>query len=130
LAPPAGSRQQFVHDPDLAVATGEVRTFPIRAVDPASALRVTLVWSDKPGNRLQNQLYLRLVPPSGGAAVDGDVTAFPHASNNAQRVHVDNPGTGVWTIEVHGVAVPFPVPRFAPALRQDFAVAISNADFA
>jgi len=45
-------------------------------------------------------------------------------------VDVDNPGTGVWTIEVHGVAVPFPVPRFAPALRQDFAVAISNADFA
>jgi subtilisin family serine protease len=127
---PAGSRQLLVDDRDQAVATGEIRTFPIRAVDPGVPLRVTLVWSDSPGVRLQNRLYLRLLPPSGGAALDGDVTAFPHASNNAQRVHIDDPGTGVWTIQVHGIGVSFPIPALAPSLCQDFALAISNANFA
>ena len=29
---------------------------------------MTLVWTDRPGKGLQNRLYLRLVPPGGGAA--------------------------------------------------------------
>jgi len=64
----------------------------------------------------------------------GSITGRPGVLRKGCRTyHYDystSPPEGVWTIEVHGVAVPFPVPRFAPALRQDFAVAISNADFA
>ncbi len=126
LTPPPTGQQAFSDDTQLAVATGDVRQLAVQVADPSLPLRVTLVWTDRPGKGLQNRLYLRLVPPGAGAAIDGDVTAFPNPTNNVQRVHVAAPAAGTWTIEVHGIDVPFGIPALAPALRQDFALAISN----
>ena len=126
LTPPGTGQQSFSDDVQLAVATGEIRTMSVTVADPAQPLRITLVWTDRPGKGLQNRLYLRVVPPGGGTAVDGDVTAFPTATNNVQRVHIATPVAGTYTVQVHGLSVPFGIPALAPALRQDFALAISN----
>ncbi len=126
LLTPATGPQAYSDDVDLAVATGDVRQLSVQVADPAQPLRVTLAWTDRPGKGLQNHLYLRLVPPGGGAPIDGDITAFPTATNNVQRVHVAAPAAGTWTVEVHGVDVPFGIPALAPALRQDFALAVTN----
>jgi subtilisin family serine protease len=126
LAPAPTGQQSWSDDLQLAVATGDIRQFSVQVADPAQPLRVTLVWTDSPGKGLQNRLYLRLLPPGGGAAIDGDVTAFPNPRNNVQRVHIAAPLAGTYTVQVHGVAVAFGVPALLPALRQDFALAVSN----
>lgn len=126
LTPAPTGQQSFSDDINLAVATGDIRQFSVQVADPALPLRVTLVWSDSPGKGLQNRLYLRLLPPGGAPAIDGDITAFPTARNNVQRVHVAAPVAGTYIVQVHGVAVSFGIPALAPALRQDFALAIIN----
>jgi serine protease AprX len=126
LTPAPTGQQVFSDDPQLAVATGEVRQLSLQVADATRPLRVTLAWTDRPGKGLQNKLYLRVVPPGGGAPVDGDVTAFPNPRNNVQRVHIATPVAGTYTIEVHGVDVAFGSPGLAPALRQDFALAVIN----
>ncbi|MDA0182235.1 S8 family serine peptidase [Solirubrobacter phytolaccae] len=126
LTPAPTGQQAYSDDVDLAVATGDVREFSVQVADPLQPLRVTLTWSDFPGKGLQNRLYLRVLPPGGTPAIDGDVTAFPNPRNNVQRVHVPAPVPGVYTIQVHGVNVAFGIPEHAPALRQDFALAVIN----
>jgi serine protease AprX len=128
LTPEPAAHQDFHDDPKLAVATGEVRSFEVRAIDPDLPLRVTLAWTDRPGIGLQNLLYLRVIPSGGGDPIDGDITPFPNPTNNVQRVHIAQPGFGAYTIEVHGIDVLFGIPPLAPAIRQDFAVAINNGD--
>ena len=125
LSPSPTGRQAISDDIDLAVATGDVRSFSVQLADTGDPFRVTLTWSDREGSGLQNQLYLRVITP-GGATIDGDVSAFPAAQNNVQRVHIDSPTAGVYTIEVHGLSVTFGIDAHLPALRQDFALAVIN----
>jgi len=132
LTPSALQQTLFADDPDLAVATGELRTFEVQALDLAQPLKVTLVWTDAPSpvniGGLQNQLYLQIVPP-GAAAINGDVSAFPTASNNVQQVVIATPVAGTYEIRVSGVSViqHSPVVPVGPSPRQDFALAVSNA---
>jgi hypothetical protein len=121
---PTGS-QAFADDPDLALATGETRSFSVLLAQTGYPFRVTLTWTDRQGSGIQNHLYLRVITP-GGAVIDGDVTGYPTVSNNVQRVHIDAPAAGVYTIEVHGIAVTFGIDAFLPAIRQDFALAVRN----
>jgi hypothetical protein len=75
----------------------------------------------------QNQLYLRVPPPSG-AALDGALQAFPNAQNNVQRVIVTTPVAGTYQVQVHGVSVTVnsPVLTNPGVPKQDFAVVASN----
>ena len=50
------------------LATGEVFEETIEILDPAAELRVTLVWTDREGSTLTNDLRLTVVGPDGGAA--------------------------------------------------------------
>ncbi len=125
IAPDGSGQQIYADDIDLAVGTGEVRSFSAVVADSSVPLRATLVWTDRPGKGLQNKLYLRAIAPDG-SIVDGDLTAFPVSTNNVQRVHIDGPMPGTYTLEVHGIDVPFGIPDLAPDLRQDFALAIMN----
>jgi hypothetical protein len=59
--------------------------------------------------------------------IDGDVTAFPTVSNNVQRVHIDAPAPGLYTIEVHGLGVTYGIVSLLPQIRQDFALAVINS---
>lgn len=133
LTPGALARTLFADEPDYAVASGEMRTFQVQANDTAAPLKVTLVWTDAPAlvnvGGLVNTLYLQVVPPGGAAAIDGDSTAFPVATNNVQQVVIPAPMAGLYEIRVRGVNVTQHAPGVpaGPAPRQDFALAVSNA---
>ncbi len=124
LAPEPTGEQIFIDDIGRSVAQGETRRFSVSVADTSHPFRCTLVWTDLPGDQLQNQLYLRVVAPDG-TEFDGDVTPIDNPTNNTQRVHIESPETGEYRIEIHGVAVTFSV---APTgeLRQDFALAVIN----
>jgi hypothetical protein len=61
--------------------------------------------------------------------LDGDLTPFPNAVNNVQQVTIAQPVAGTYEVRVRGVSVTRPLPGTSPdeALRQDFALAASNA---
>jgi serine protease AprX len=125
LADPA-----FADAPDDAVSTGELRAYRIENVRPGARLRVSLVWTDAPagsGGGLVNQLYLRVLDPTG-RILDGDVTPFPDPVNNVQQIEIAQalPGqyiVGVFgfSVIVHAVGVPP-----GPGPRQSFALAVAN----
>lgn len=122
---PEPTGEQLVLDNDVhAVAYNEVRKFSVRLSQTNNPFRVTLVWSDAPGVGIQNRLYLRVVGPDG-IPIDGDITPFPQVSNNAQRIHIENPSAGTYTIEVHGRDIVFGTLGL-PEIRQDYAIAVIN----
>lgn len=125
IRPAPTGQQSFADDIQLAVATGEVRQFQVLLADAAQPFRVTMAYTDHPGKGIQNRLYLRVITP-GAATIDGDVTAFPTVSNNVQRVHIDAPTPGLYTIEVHGIDVTHGIAALLPEVRQDFALAVIN----
>lgn len=125
LQPLPTGQQAFSDDVDLAVATGDVCSFSVQLAETGHPFRVTLTWTDRQGSGIQNHLYLRVITPSG-ATIDGDITAFPTVANNIQRVHIETPAAGVYTVEVHGVSVTFGIAVHLPAIRQDFALAVCN----
>jgi serine protease AprX len=131
INPGPQQEMQFVQEPGEAVATGEMRRYRLEGVDAASPLDVTLAWTDAPsalGNGgLTNQLYLQLETPDG-TVLDGDVTPFPTATNNVQRITIAAPTAGTYVVRVRGVSVILDSPGAAPTglLRQDFALTANN----
>ena len=120
----------FDDDPDNAVETGQIRSYPVQAADLNEPLKVTLCWTDRhsPGSGgLQNRLYLQVVDPNA-AVVQGDVTPFPTVSNNVQQVTIDAPIQGNYTVRVRGVSVIQQAPGATPGVNptQDFALVMSN----
>lgn len=131
VSPGGANGPLFADDPDDAVATGQIRTYVLHDVDPGSTLTVTLAWTDAPSpagiGGLENALYLQVRDPAG-QLTDGDVTAFPTATNNVQQIVIDTPAAGNWLLRVRGVSVTQHapgVPRSANP-RQCFAVVASN----
>lgn len=123
-------RMVFAQAPEDAVGCGELRLYRLDDVEAGRPLHVTLVWTDAPsppGNGgLVNHLYLQLETPDG-TVLDGDVTPYPTATNNVQRIVVPAPVAGTYTIRVRGLTVTSGSPG-APTgeLRQDFAVVASD----
>ncbi|MFG3342271.1 S8 family serine peptidase [Glycomyces sp. NPDC048151] len=125
-------RSRFADAPADAVATGEIRRYRVEAADPAQPLKITLVWTDAPSleglGGLVNELYLQLETPSG-EIVNWDANPATRVVNNVQQITVAAPEDGVYTVRVRGVSVTRHAPGAAPddGLRQDFALAVSNA---
>lgn len=125
-------RSRFADAPEDAVATGEIRRYRIEAADLGQPLKITLVWTDAPSleglGGLVNELYLQLETPSG-EILNWDANPATRVTNNVQQITVAAPEDGVYTALVRGVSVTQHAPGAAPAdgLRQDFALAASNA---
>lgn len=124
---------QFADEPADAVSTGQIRRYTMTPHDANASSQITLAWSDAPSivsnGSLENRLYLQ-VRMNDGTVIDGDLTAFPNATNNVQQLVIPNPAE-IAEIRVRGVAVS----RHAPGVpgtalppRQDFALVVSNAD--
>ncbi len=134
ITPGVLGQSLFADEPDYAVATGDIRTFSVSALDVGQSLRVTLVWTDAPAlagmGGIINQLYLQVRLPDG-TVVDGDVTAFPTVNNNVQQVQIDIPVAGTYDIRVRGVSITQHAPSAsigsAVDPHQDFALVVSNA---
>ncbi len=125
LSPAATRRTHFDDSLATAVATGDIRTYDIFVSSAAAPLAVTLVWRDPPGNTIQNRLHLRVVHVATATTLTSD--PIGDIRNNVQKVIVAAPATGLWRIEVEGVNVVTGIAELLPALRQDYALVVSNA---
>ena len=83
-------------------------------------LRLTLVYTDFPGEDLINRLFLFADPPTGQFFAGNDFAraGAPDATNNVQGIIVEEPEVGEWTIRVVAADV--------PEGPQDFALVVSG----
>ncbi|MGB8433375.1 MAG: S8 family serine peptidase [Burkholderiales bacterium] len=99
------------------LGTGEVHEHHLDVASGAQPLRVTLVWSDAPGDAssdapVVNNLDLEVVAPGGTIFLGNDFAngvsttgGAPDSLNNVEMVLVNNPAAGDWVIRVRGTAV-------------------------
>ena len=105
---PHGTNQQLiVQDETGTLDTGEEKNLTITVPVGATSLKVTLVWTDPPGEGLQNDLDL-IVSGAGGAERHGNqpanATAFDR-TNNVEQVVWDHPTSGKVNIRVRAFRV-------------------------
>lgn len=126
-------RKLVVHDVRHVdgLATGETQRFYVNVLSSTQRLKVTLVWSDAPASVAAaftpvNNLNLVVTDPSDvsytGNSFEGveSVPGGPADSlNNTEQVHLSNPATGVWAIDVVGAAVNVGTQGFALAITGD-----------
>ena len=125
LFPPTTRRVQFDDTLDNAVGTGDIRTYDVFVSSPANPLMVTLVWRDAAGATIQNRLHLRVTHVATATTQTSDL--ITDIRNNVQKVIFNTPAVGAYLIEVEGVNITAGIPEFPAALRQDFALVVSNA---
>jgi subtilisin family serine protease len=114
----------------------------VRAVDPAKPMRVSLVWTDAPGNAgggttkaLVNDLDLSVTAADGTrflgnvfAAGKSAAGGFADRKNNLENVFLPTPD-GTYIIEVSAFDLPGDgVPFVGDETDQDFALVVSNAE--
>jgi serine protease AprX len=100
--------------------TGDLREFKLSVKDGSVPLRITLVYSDYPGEDLINNLNLFAVSPDSKTFIgnDFDNAGTIDSLNNVEGVVIKKPKIGLWVIRVVGSDV--------PQGPQDFAVVISG----
>jgi len=130
--PPGGSIMLFEEGP--TVGAGDVAVRRITSQSASTPLKVTLVWTDEPGNpgdttslaELSNDLDLVVRAPNGtfyrGNKFQGSWSRANNSSfdrlNNVENVFVQAPAAGTWTVEVSGFSF--------KSTPQNFALAISG----
>src|SRR5262249_27237902 len=101
LAPSAPTNVVFV-DENQNLATGEESALNVSVTDSSVPLRVTMTYSDYPGENLINNLNLIVTDPGGHFFLGNDFagTGTPDAVNNVEGVRIANPAAGMWRIRV------------------------------
>jgi hypothetical protein len=117
LAPAAPAKVLFV-DEKAGLKTGDLKSYRVKVADPSVPLRVTLVYTDYPGQDLVNNVNLLVVSPANAVRVGNDFsgTNTPDALNNVEGVIVAAPAVGDWSVRVVGSSVPRPKQPFALVL--------------
>jgi len=106
--------------------TGQKRVATLNVPNGARKLKVTLVWDDAPASpnalvSLVNDLDLRLSSPNqqqfpwvlDPTRPNEPATAGIDHVNVVEQVEVEDLGTGPWSIEIAGAAVPVPPQPFS-----------------
>ncbi|PKO23620.1 MAG: serine protease [Chloroflexi bacterium HGW-Chloroflexi-1] len=126
LLPPAPEQVSW-YDHRRGLNSGQSWRWSCQVVDPGVSLKVTLVWTDYPGNpghqpNLVNDLDLVLTSPSGqmyyGNCAPGQIGGRPDRVNNVERIILPTPEPGRYRIRVRAVNV-----LYGP---QDFALVYSG----
>ena len=123
---------------DKFTATGQTRTFTGSVIDPTKPFRVTLAWTDAPGNTFgyayNNELDLTVTVGSNtykGNVFSGAFSAtggVADAKNNVESVFLPAGISGNFTVTITAANINSDgVPNEAPLLDQDFALVIYNA---
>ncbi len=124
---------------DKFTASGQFRTIQGRIVDSEKPFRVTLAWTDAPGsttgNAYNNNLDLTVTVAGQtykGNVFSGDVS-IPGGNadfrNNLESVFIPAGASGSFSVTVTAVNINSDgVPNEAPALDQDYALVIYNAE--
>lgn len=111
---PGDARKLKVIDKAVGVTTGETHTYDISISDPAIPLKISLVWTDRVGNNLVNDLDLELTNGtttyygnnfSGGWSSTGTTR---DRTNPAECIYINGGvlSAGTYTIKVKGYNVP------------------------
>ena len=97
----------MLQDEGAALDTGEEQSITVNVPTGVASLKVTLVWTDPPGEGLQNDLDL-IVSSAGGSERHGNQpangTAFDR-TNNVEQVVWDHPTSGAMTIRVRAFRI-------------------------
>jgi PKD repeat protein len=123
---------------DKFTATGQSRSYAGTVSDTSKPFRVTLAWTDAPGNTSGNAYNnnLDLTVTVGGKTYKGNVFSGPFSAtggtadskNNVESVFLPVGTAGAFTVTVTAANINSDgVPNEAPSLDQDFAVVIYNA---
>jgi subtilisin-like proprotein convertase family protein len=123
---------------DLFTATGQSFTWTGTVSDASKPFRVTLAWTDAPGNTAGNAFNndLDLTVVAGGTVYKGNVFSGPSsiaggsadARNNVESVFLPAGVTGPFAVIVTAANINSNgVPNNASALDQDFALIVYNA---
>jgi serine protease AprX len=127
LNPDAPMNVAFI-DERSGLNLGEERIFKIEISDSTPLLRLTLVYTDFPGENLVNNLNLQLLSPDFSTDVPNQDERYwgndfhrqdcRDVVNNVEGILIEQPKTGVWTAKVIGTDI--------PKDTQDFALVISG----
>lgn len=112
-------RERYTLD-EAMLEQGEDASFEFNVTEAMDELKVTVAWSDPPGEQLAtvtlvNNLDIYLEAPSGEthlpwvlAPLDPELPATRGVDvlNPVEQVVVDSPELGVWTLHVTGTAIP------------------------
>ena len=102
------------------LATGQAKEFDVK-IEAGTPLRITMVYTDFPGEELVNNLNLIVTSPNGDFIFgnDFDGSGTPDNLNNVEGVVVSSPKAGKWNIKVVGSEVLVDT--------QDFALVVSGS---
>ncbi len=127
---PGDDRKLIVQDEHTGVATGQTHSYDITVTNPDIPLKISLVWTDRSGNNLVNDLDL--VVTNGSTTWYGNnfsggwsnTSATRDRTNPAEGVYLDaaDVTAGTYTIHVEG----FNVPNGEPGGFQPYALVISG----
>ncbi len=123
---------------DKFTATGQARTFTGTITDPGQPFRVTLAWTDAPGNTAGSAYNnnLDLTVTLGGNTYKGNVFSgansitdgIADSVNNVESVFLPAGVSGSFVVTVTAANINSDgVPNEAPSLDQDFALVMYNA---
>jgi hypothetical protein len=106
-------------DEDKTLDTGQESKFTVGIQSPANTMKITLVWTDPPGDSLQNDLDLIVTTATGAvalgnAALGSDV---PDRTNNVEQVTLTNMQPGNVTITVRAFRIAVHQQSFALVVR-------------
>ena len=105
-------------DEATVLDTGEEKQVQLTLAAPARLVKVTLVWSDAPGETLQNDLDLTVV--AGGVTGLGNAasgSSVPDRKNNVEQVELTGVPAGTVTIKVKAFRAAIDAQSFALVVR-------------
>ncbi len=99
---PASPAKVIFQDEGQGLATGQASTLKIQLTGSTVPLRVTMVYSDYPGENLINNLNLMVTDPSGKFYLGNDFAGnqTTDSLNNVEGVVIPTPASGVWSVSV------------------------------
>ena len=102
---------------------GDEKVFEAKVKNANTSFKVTIAWTDFPGDGLINNLNLIVTSPDG-IRYNGNIFEKPFDSrldttNNVESVYIHNPKPGTYRIEVIGSSI--------TQRTQDFALVYSGA---
>jgi serine protease AprX len=119
LKPAAGTKVIFIDEAN-GLTANQKREYKIKITKSSVLLRVTLAYTDFPGEKLINNLNLIVHSPSSKVYRGNDFQGTGNAdnTNNIEGIVIKSPETGEWKIEI--------VAENITNQQQDYAVVISG----
>lgn len=121
-----GDSIKFDDSINNAISTGEINTYSVTVKSLPEPVVATMVWRDPPGDTIQNKLHFRLINTNTGDVFTSEDEN--NIQNNVQKIVIQNPITSKYEVEIEGINITNGIPELSPAVRQDYALVVSNCE--